>query len=107
MSVFGVFLVRIFQHSGCTQRDKKYLTVFSLNEGKYGPEKLQIRTILTAAHIYTRNCSSQNNNGRICSSNCLHYDLTRYTQKIEGSIEIKDFFGKCDQIRRKLRIWSH
>ena len=20
---------------------------------------------------------------------------------------IKDFFGKCDQIRRKLRIWSH
>ena len=22
-------------------------------------------------------------------------------------ISIKDFFGKCDQIRRKLRIWSH
>ena len=20
---------------------------------------------------------------------------------------IKDFFNKCDQIRRKLRIWSH
>ena len=20
---------------------------------------------------------------------------------------IKDFFSKCDQIRRKLRIWSH
>ena len=20
---------------------------------------------------------------------------------------IKEFFGKCDQIRRKLRIWSH
>ena len=22
-------------------------------------------------------------------------------------LSIKDFFGKCDQIRRKLRIWSH
>ena len=27
------------------------------------------------------------------------------TQKIKFSIE--DFFSKCDQIRRKLRIWSH
>ena len=26
-------------------------------------------------------------------------------QKINFSI--KDFFSKCDQIRRKLRIWSH
>ena len=23
------------------------------------------------------------------------------------NISIKDFFSKCDQIRRKLRIWSH
>ena len=22
-------------------------------------------------------------------------------------LSIKDFFGKCDQIRRELRIWSH
>ena len=22
-------------------------------------------------------------------------------------LSIKDFFSKCDQIRRKLRIWSH
>ena len=27
------------------------------------------------------------------------------TQKKKFSI--KDFFSKCDQIRRKLRIWSH
>ena len=27
------------------------------------------------------------------------------TQKIK--FPIKDFFSKCDQIRRKLRIWSH
>ena len=26
-------------------------------------------------------------------------------QKMKFSI--KDFFNKCDQIRRKLRIWSH
>ena len=26
-------------------------------------------------------------------------------QKVKFSI--KDFFSKCDQIRRKLRIWSH
>ena len=23
------------------------------------------------------------------------------------NFSIKDFFNKCDQIRRKLRIWSH
>ena len=27
------------------------------------------------------------------------------TQKMKFSI--KDFFSKCDQIRRKLQIWSH
>ena len=33
-------------------------------------------------------------------------DLTSVTaQKIKFSF--KDFFSKCDQIRRKLRIWSH
>ena len=32
--------------------------------------------------------------------------LTKYTaQKMK--LSIKDFFSKCDQIRRKLRIWSH
>ena len=32
-----------------------------------------------------------------------HHDLT--AQKTKFSIT--DFFSKCDQIRRKLRIWSH
>ena len=36
-----------------------------------------------------------------CPSDYLVYT----TQKIKFSI--KDFFSKCDQIRRKLRIWSH
>ena len=34
----------IFPHSDCTRRDTEYLPVFSPNTGKYGPEKLQIRT---------------------------------------------------------------
>ena len=33
------FLVRIFPHSDGIQRDTKYLSVFSPNAGKYGPEK--------------------------------------------------------------------
>ena len=36
----------------------------------------------------------------ICGISCLFYT----TQKMKFSI--KDFFSKCDQIRRKLRIWS-
>ena len=31
--------------------------------------------------------------------------IHRTAQKMKFSI--KDFFSKCDQIRRKLRIWSH
>ena len=35
-----------------------------------------------------------------------NYISSHYTaQKMK--ISIKDFFIKCDQIRRKLRIWSH
>ena len=44
MSVFGVFLVRIFPH---LDWDTPYLSVFSQNAGKYGPEKLLIRTLFT------------------------------------------------------------
>ena len=42
------------------------------------------------------------------------YVLWKFTKVIQKSItaqkmklSIKDFFSKCDQIRRKLRIWSH
>ena len=31
--------------------------------------------------------------------------VKKIAQKMKFSI--KDFFKKCDQIRRKLRIWSH
>ena len=45
--VFWVLLVRIFLHSDWIRRDTEYLSIFSPNAGKYGPEKLRIRTLLT------------------------------------------------------------
>ena len=47
MSVLGVFLVRIFPHLDWTRRDTEYLSVFSLNAGKYGPEELRRQTLFT------------------------------------------------------------
>ena len=34
-------------HSDCIRRDMEYLSVFSPNAGKYGPEKLRIWTVFT------------------------------------------------------------
>ena len=39
VSVFRVFLVHIFPQSHRIRKDTSYLSVFSLNVGKYGPEK--------------------------------------------------------------------
>ena len=47
-----IFLVRIFPHSEWIGRDREYLSVFSPNAGKYGPENLQIRTLFTQWYIY-------------------------------------------------------
>ena len=47
MSIFGVFLVCIFPYSNWIRKDMEYLSVFSLNVGKYGPEKLRIWTLFT------------------------------------------------------------
>ena len=46
VSVFGIFLVLIFPHSDWIRRDTAYLSIFSPNVGKCGPEKLRIRTLL-------------------------------------------------------------
>ena len=43
----GVFLVRIFPHSDWIRRDTPYVSIFIANAGKYGPEKLRIRTLFT------------------------------------------------------------
>ena len=44
VSVFGVFLVRIFPHSDWMRRDTEYLSVFIPIAGKYGTEKLRKRS---------------------------------------------------------------
>ena len=40
VSLFRVFVVRIFSYSGWIRKHKEYLSVFSPNAGKCGPEKL-------------------------------------------------------------------
>ena len=47
VSLFGVFLVRIFPHSDWVRRVTEYLSVFNPNVGKYKPERLLIRTLFT------------------------------------------------------------
>ena len=51
VSVFGVFLVRIFSHLDWIRRDIPHLSVFSPNVGKYRPEKHQIRILFTQCNI--------------------------------------------------------
>ena len=41
------FLVRIFPHLDLIRRDTDYLSVFSPNAGKHGPEKLRIWPLFT------------------------------------------------------------
>ena len=54
VSVLGVFLVRIFPHSNWIRRDSPYLSVFSLNAGKYGPEKLRVRILYAQCILMTQ-----------------------------------------------------
>ena len=48
VSIFGVFLLRIFRYLGWIWRDTAYLSVFSPNAGKWGPEKLRIQKLFYA-----------------------------------------------------------
>ena len=56
VSVFWVFLVRIFPHSDWIRRDTEYLSVFlslfSANAAKYGPENaVKTETIFQLKHL--------------------------------------------------------
>ena len=44
---------RIFPHSHCIRRDIPYLSVFSPNAEKYGPEKLSIRTLFKLCYYHS------------------------------------------------------
>ena len=52
VSVFGVILARIFPHSDWMRRDTSYISVFSPNAGKYGPEELRLRTFFTQCPVF-------------------------------------------------------
>ena len=52
VSIFGVFLVCHFPHSDWIWRDTSYFSILSPNAGKYGPEKLRIRTLFIQWGVY-------------------------------------------------------
>ena len=49
-----VFLVRIFSYLDWIRKGTECFSVFSSNTGKYGPEKLQIRTLFTQCKFQKR-----------------------------------------------------
>ena len=61
VSVFVVFLVRISPHSDWIRSDTEDICPFSPNAGKYGPAKLQIRTIFKQCDFrtFSHNISSE------------------------------------------------
>ena len=50
VSLFGVFLAHIFPHLDWIRRDTPYLSIFSPNARKHGPENLRIRTLFTQCY---------------------------------------------------------
>ena len=76
MSVFRAFLVRI--------------------SGKYGPEKLQIRTLFTQWIELT---SVDVPLFVLKQDITLLYDINLYHTAQKMKFSIKEFFSKCDQIR--------
>ena len=55
VSVFGVILVRIFPHSDWIWRDTRYLSVFSPNTGKCGPNNSEYGHFLRSVNL-PKNC---------------------------------------------------
>ena len=108
----GFFLVRIFPHSDWIRRLTPYLSVFSLNAGKYGPEKSPYLDTFYSAYSKLSQTSKINiftkiTNGfnYIFAKSCILISFQNPAQKMK--VSIKDFSSKCDQIRSFLRIWSH
>ena len=74
------------------------LAQFTLGWNKYS---LRTAQNLSPGQIWVNGMINQRNGSQLQIAD-LHTDTT---QKLKFSIE--DVFSKCDQIRRKLRIWSH
>ena len=74
------------------------LAQFTLGWNKYS---LRTTQNLSPGQIWVNGMINQRNGSQLQIAD-LHTDTI---QKLKFSIE--DVFSKCDQIRRKLRIWSH
>ena len=86
------FLVRIFRYLDWIRRFTKYLSVFSPNTGKYGPEKTPyLNTFHTVFHAFIFDLNS--------SKELALHKMMKFS--------IKDFISKYDQIRSFLPSWSH
>ena len=90
MSVFGVFLVRILPHSELIRRDTLYLSVFNPNTWKYGPEKLEIRTLFTkwtvSLHLYPYAKSSIDDSSAIQQSKLKIYIASVIFRALDGNL---------------------
>ena len=67
--------------------------------------KTLMKLRIVSSYLVERQCFksfSQRNRQWMAQKN---FWLLNTTQKMK--ISIRDFFSKCDQIRRELRIWSH
>ena len=42
-----------------------------------------------------------------CQTSVMEHPMKIHNTAQKMKFSFKDFFRKCDQIRRKLRIWSH
>ena len=103
------FLVCIFLYSNWIRRFTPYISVFSPNPGIYGPKKKgdlnNFHVVITTRkyqssiihELWEKNVNNARTKFRFPS-----YKLYKATK-----FYIKDFFRKCDQIRRKLQIWSN
>ena len=78
VSVFGVFLVRLFPHLDWIRRVAEHLSVFSPNTGRYGPEKPRIQTFFTQCKIYIRLRSDLNPKSKRFKNACSCFYLVTF-----------------------------
>ena len=77
--------------------------IFNPNTGKYGPEKTQY---LDTFHAVLVSVLTDVDKQYFCVM-LMRNTRVKYFTAQEMKIFIKDFFSKCNQILKKLRIWPH
>ena len=81
VSKYGVFLVRVSPHLDWIRRDTRYLSVFSPNAGKYGPEKVRyLDTFHTVKKRESKPCLNQKTT-RSNAKIIWYCKITRYSIK--------------------------